>query len=61
MAVCRHIAVPVFSQEFAARAVKVLDREVELQQQIDLLKQQQFAQAESLWDELFAEQTIQES
>lgn len=57
----RSLAVPAFSQDFAARAVMVLDREVELQQQIDSLKRQQAEQAESLWDELFAEQTIQES
>ena len=57
----KNLAVPALSQEFAARAVHVLDHQVEVQQRIDSLKQEQTTQAESLWADLFAEHVTQES
>ena len=57
----KNLAVPALSHEFAARAVRILDRQAELQQQIDSLRQEQSAQADSLWADLFAEKTIQGS
>ena len=49
----KSLEVPVLSKEFAARAVQVLDQQVQLQRQIDSLEQQQYAQVEALMDELF--------
>lgn len=56
----KNLPVPILSQEFATRAARVLDHQVELQQRIDSLKQEQSAQAESLWTDLFAEHVTQE-